>query len=149
MTALQGVEGRQEALRRAVNFLSGWQEKSRKSALVSAFFNLLVKGRWAAANRVLDRIKQDGEQTQWRRGYVNALEGMIAALEVSGDKSPFIYQIRPEKIGELRKTFMQGSKQLLHAEFDRGYFAAWADYTQTLRAAAKPGQNAQHDEADN
>lgn len=137
MTALQDLEVRQESLRRAVDFLDGWQERSRKSSLVSTIFNLLARGKWAAAKRVLDRIKQTSDQTQWHKGYINALEGMIVALEGNGDRNTFIYQIKAEKIDELRKTFLQQSRNELHDDFDRGYLAAWADYVQTLKMAGR------------
>jgi len=141
MTALQDFEGRQEALRKAVGFLDGWQEKSKKNSLVSTFLSLLARGKWAAAKRFLDEIKQNADQTQWRRGYINALDGMIVALEGNGDRNVFIYQIKVEQIDELKKTFLQRSRNGLHADFDRGYFAAWADYVQMLNMAARFKRN--------
>ena len=145
MTVLQDLEGRQEALRKAVGFLNGWQEKSKKNSQVTAFFSLLAQGKWAAAKRVLDKIKHDADQTQWRRGYINALDGMVAALEGNEDQNTFIYQIKIEKIDEIKKTFFQKSRNGLHADFVRGYFSAWTDYTQMLNTTARLKHNDDED----
>lgn len=128
---------RLETLQKVVEFLGSWQERSRKESLVNTFFHQLLEGKKTAAKAALEKIRKSAEPSPWRRGYINALEGIIAASEAKEDRDVFINQLRVEKSDELRRTFLQQSKNNLHADFDRGYFAAWADFIQALRLAAK------------
>ncbi len=140
MTTLQ-VEDKSETLRKTIDFLSDWQEKSRKNQQVNTFFTLLARGKWAAADRALDKMRQYSGKTQWQKGYLNALEGMIISLQESASQTSYIHQINPEKADQLRRTFQQQARTKLHDDFDRGYFTAWADYAQTLRLASRAAAN--------
>jgi len=136
MTTLSEPEVRQEALRKTVEFLNGWQEQSKGRSLVNTFFHLLAQGKKTTAKIVLEKIKRRSELSRWRRGYINALEGMLAASE-AGDRNVFMNQIRAEKYGEFRKAFLQRSRNDLHDDFDKGFFAAWADRIEALKTTAK------------
>jgi len=96
------------------------------------FFPLLVQRKLTAADKVLENIMKDVKTTDWQRGYINSLEGMLLALR-SKDRYVFIKTITPESMGKLNKEFYQQSRNKLLADFDRGFFTAWNDYVQVLK----------------
>ena len=97
---------------------------------VVRFFQLLKGRRFAEAERVLERIKQKTNKTEWNSGYIHALDGIILATK-SNDSYAFIKNLNFEDEKELkknRKEFLKEYKNKIHSDYDRGFFAAWADY---------------------
>jgi hypothetical protein len=97
---------------------------------VVRFFQLVKVRRFAEAERVLERIKLKTNETEWNSGYIHALEGVFLAQK-SGDSYSFIKNVNFEDEKELkkfRKEFLKEYKSKIHADYDRGFFAAWADY---------------------
>ena len=47
--------------------------------LVRVYFELLAQRKLSAAGKALDDLRRRVHSTEWLRGYVNALEGMLAA----------------------------------------------------------------------
>ncbi len=97
---------------------------------VVRFFQLVKIRRFAEAERVLERIKLKTNETEWNGGYLNALDGILLAQK-SGDSYSFIKNVNFEDENELkkfRKDFLKEYKNKIHADYDRGFFAAWADY---------------------
>jgi hypothetical protein len=97
---------------------------------VVRFFQLVKVRRFAEAERVLERIKLKTNKTQWNSGYLHALDGILLAQK-SGDSYSFIKNVNFEDENELkkfRKDFLKEYKSKINADFDRGFFAAWADY---------------------
>ncbi len=97
---------------------------------VVRFFQLLKERRFAEAERVLERIRQKTNKTEWNSGYIHALDGIIVATK-SNDSYAFIKNLNFEDEKELkknRKEFLKEYKNKIHSDSDRGFFAAWADY---------------------
>ncbi len=97
---------------------------------VVRFFQLLKGRRFAEAERVLERVKQNTNETEWNRGYIHALDGVLLAQK-SNDSYAYIKNVNFEDEKDLkksRKEFLKEYKNKIHADFDRGFFAAWADY---------------------
>lgn len=97
---------------------------------VVRFFQLVKGRRFAEAERVLERIRQKTNETEWNSGYLHALDGVLLAQK-SNDSYGFIKRVNFEDETELkkyRKEFLQEYKNKIHADYDRGFFAAWADY---------------------
>jgi len=97
---------------------------------VVRFFQLLKGRRFAEAERVLERIRQKTNQTEWNSGYLHALDGIILAQK-SNDSYAFVRNVNFEDEKELkksRKEFLKEYKNKIHSDNDRGFFAAWADY---------------------
>lgn len=116
---------------------------------VVRFFQLVNGRRFAEAERVLERIRQKTNETEWNSGYIHALDGILLAQK-SGDSYSFIKNVNFEDENELkkfRKDFLREYKNKIHADYDRGFFAAWADYMLTskkeLAGAEKPKQSDQ------
>jgi len=97
---------------------------------VVRFFELLKGRRFAEGERVLERIRKKTKKTEWNSGYLHALDGILLAQK-SNDSYSFIKNINFEDEKELkksRKEFLKEYKNKIHTDYDRGYFAAWADY---------------------
>jgi hypothetical protein len=97
---------------------------------VVRFFQLVKGRRFAEAERVLERIRKKTNETEWNSGYLHALDGVLLAQK-SNDSYAFIKRVNFEDEKELkkyRKEFLQEYKNKIHTDYDRGFFAAWADY---------------------
>ena len=97
---------------------------------VVRFFQLIKGRRFAEAERVLERIRQKTNETEWNSGYLHALDGILLAQK-SSDSYAFIKKVDFENEKELkkfRKDFLAEYKNKIHSDYDRGFFAAWADY---------------------
>ena len=100
---------------------------------VVRFFQLIKGRRFAEAERVLERIKLRTNETEWNRGYLHALYGILTAQK-SSDSYSFIKNVdfeNEKNLKKYRKEFLKEYKNKIHADYDRGYFAAWADYMLT------------------
>ena len=113
---------------------------------VVRFFQLLKGRRFAEAERVLERIRQKTNETEWNSGYLHALDGIVLATK-SNDSYAFIKNLNLEDEKSLRKNrkeFLKEYKNKVHSDFDRGFFAAWADYmlisVRELENSEKPTQ---------
>jgi hypothetical protein len=97
---------------------------------VARFFQLVDGRRFAEAERVLERIRLKTNETEWNSGYLHALDGMLFTQK-SGDSYSFLNNanFKDEKeLKKFKKEFLKKSKNKINADYDRGFFAAWADY---------------------
>ena len=97
---------------------------------VVRFFQLVKGRRFAQAERVLERIRLKTNETEWNSGYLHALDGILLAQK-SGDSYAFIKNVDfddEKDLKKFRKDFLKEYKNKIHADYDRGFFAAWADY---------------------
>lgn len=102
---------------------------------VTRFFQLVTNRRFAEADRVLERVKLKVQETEWNRGYFQALQGIILAKKSNDDQYVFLSNVNPSNEDELkhyRRDFLKYTKDKLHADYDRGFFSAWADYMRVL-----------------
>jgi hypothetical protein len=109
---------------------------------VTRFFQLVEGRRFAEAERILERIRSKTNETDWNSGYLHALDGMLFTQR-TGDSYSFLNNanFKDEKeLKRFKKEFLKKSKNKIHADHDRGYFAAWADY---MRTSIKALQNAE------
>lgn len=109
------------------------------SALVTRFFQLLVKRRFAEAERELERIKQKMHKTEWNRGYSRALQGMLITRKSNNDNYTFLSKLDlndKDALKDYRKEFRGHVKNKLHENFDRGFFSAWSDCMRVLSKLA-------------
>jgi len=97
---------------------------------VVRFFQLVKGRRFAEAERVLERIRLKTNETEWNSGYLHALDGILLAQK-STDSYAFIKNVNfddEKDLKKFRKEFLKEYKNKIHADYDRGFFAAWADY---------------------
>lgn len=103
---------------------------------VARFFQLVTNRRFAEAERTLERIKLKIHETEWNRGYFQALQGIVLATKANDDQYVFLSNVDTNDENELkhhRREFLKSAKDKLHADYDRGFFSAWADYMRALK----------------
>jgi len=102
---------------------------------VTRFFQLVTTRQFAEAERVLERLKQKTQMNERNRGYFQALYGMLLAQRNNDDRYAFLSNLNIKDKIELhayRREFLRQSEHRLHADYDRGFFSAWADYMRIL-----------------
>jgi hypothetical protein len=109
---------------------------------VNKFLEHVEARAWTDAEKELDVIRQKSDNSQWSRGYVKALEGLMLSYRNNDDKYIFLPKIlanRPEDvINNLKKEFSEFAANELHGEYDRGYFKALDDYFTLLANMKNP-----------
>ena len=102
---------------------------------VTRFFQLITTRQFAEAERVLERIKQKITMSDRNRGYYQALYGMLLTQRNGDDRYAFLTNFDMADKKELhssRREFLRQSEHRLHADYDRGFFSAWAEYMRIL-----------------
>ncbi len=105
------------------------------SALVIRFFQLLINKQYTEAERELERIKQRMHKTEWNRGYFRALYGMFLSRKSNGDGYTFFSKLDLTDKASLhtyKREFLGHVTNKIHADFDRGFFSAWAECMRVL-----------------
>jgi len=108
---------------------------------VTRFFQLVTTRQFAEAERILERLKQKMQMSERNRGYFQALYGMLLAQRNNDDRFAFLSNLNPKDKKELRsyrREFHRQSEYRLHADYDRGFFSAWADYMRILSKLELP-----------
>jgi ATP/maltotriose-dependent transcriptional regulator MalT len=110
---------------------------------VVRFFQLVTKRRFAEAERILERIKLKVQETEWNKGYFQALNGILLAQKSNDDQYAFLPNLDLDDEDELKKyrrEFLKQARKKIHADYDRGFFTAWADYMRvSIRMRENPG----------
>jgi len=109
--------------------------KTIPKVYVTRFFQLVTNRQFAEAERILERLKQKMHMSERNRGYFQALYGMLLAHRNNDDRYAFLSNLNPKDQKELhayRREFLRQSENRLHADYDRGFFSAWADYMRIL-----------------
>jgi hypothetical protein len=126
---------------------------------VNKFLEHIEARAWTDAEKELDIIRQKSDNSQWSRGYVKALEGLMLTYRTNDDKYIFLPKVLASRtedtINSLKREFSEFAANELHGEYDRGYFKALDDYftllgnTRTQRTAAEtpPPQQATLDQS--
>jgi hypothetical protein len=99
---------------------------------VNKFLEYVEARAWTDAEKELDIIRQKSDNSQWSRGYVKALEGLMLTYRNNDDKYIFLPKVlantTEDTISNLKKDFSEFASNELHGEYDRGYFKALDDY---------------------
>lgn len=69
------------------------------------------------------------------RGYFQALYGMLLTQKNNDDRYAFLSGVdltNRKQLKHYRQEFLSHAESRLHAEYDRGFFEAWADYMRIL-----------------
>jgi hypothetical protein len=101
----------------------------------SDFFGFISNDSKQNAKKLLFRYRNAGVESDWTRGYLEALKGMINSLGNNGSHTPFLFKIR-EKDGDglrdIRREFSQRIERRYTHEYDRGFLTAWVQYLSVL-----------------
>ena len=109
---------------------------------ITRLFQLVSERRFAEAERTLERITakmEKGGKKEFNRGYLKALEGAILTGRSGSDTYEFFGSLDLKDVGALKryhKDFLSNVKSRFHADYDRGYFSALADYVRVVLRTA-------------
>ncbi len=114
---------------------------------VNRFLEQVEARAWTDAEKELDIIRQKSDNSQWSRGYVKALEGLMLTYRNNDDKYIFLPKVLANRtedtISNLKKEFSEFAANELHGEYDRGYFKALDDYFTLLGNMKNPRASVQ------
>ncbi|MCW4031210.1 MAG: hypothetical protein NWE80_02475 [Candidatus Bathyarchaeota archaeon] len=101
---------------------------------IQKFFPLLKKRQWVKAEKFLKLAVKKIEEDEWVKGYVHALNGMVAALKVSySPPQPYIVKLNgfsSKKLEKVKDIFTDLYNAMDNkSTFDAAYFQAWEDFT--------------------
>lgn len=85
---------------------------------------------------MLERSKNRARKNEWNKGYFQALSGILLAQRSNDDRYLFLPSINPtndEELESLRRDFLEHTRSMTHADYDRGFFSAWSDYVRVLQ----------------
>jgi len=109
---------------------------------ITRLFQLVSERKFAEAERTLERITAKmgkGGRKEFDRGYLKALGGIILTSRSGSDTYEFFGNLDLNDVGALRryrKDFLNNVKSRFHADWDRGYFSALADYMRVVLRTA-------------
>ncbi len=89
---------------------------------------------------MLERLKQRIQKTEWNSGYFQALHGIFLAKKSNNDRYAFLSNNdfnNPDELKNYRREFLKHTRSKLHADYDRGFFSAWANYMRILAKLEK------------
>ena len=116
---------------------------------ITRLFQLVSERKFAEAERTLERItarmKKSGER-EFNKGYLKALDGIILTSRSGSETYEFFGNLDLNDIGALKKhhkDFLQNAKSRFHADYDRGYFSALADYMRVVLKTARSSPKAE------
>src|SRR3989442_15536422 len=116
---------------------------------VNRFLEYVETRAWTDAEKELDIIRQKSDNSQWSRGYVKALEGLMLTYRNDDDKYIYLPKTLTNKSGPeneaLRKEFEEFAANEIHGEYDRGFFKALEDYLSQV-ATLRPAQESAEQE---
>ena len=84
---------------------------------------------------MLERSRKRARKNDWNKGYFQALSGILLAQRSNDDRYLFLPHINPADEDELknyRRDFLEHTRNMIHADYDRGFFSAWNDYMRVL-----------------
>lgn len=104
--------------------------------LVSAYLRAVAERRLKDSEKEFEQLRGTLTNSEWNRGYLKALEGLLLTLRSNDNRYLYLQRVKPEDrtVKKLKEEFKRHSSSELHAEYDRGYFAALTDYASTLEA---------------
>jgi len=102
---------------------------------VTRFLQLVMERQFAEAERVYERLAEKVEKTEWNKGYLQGLYGMLLVQKSNDDRYAFLLNLNFKDKNDLNRyyqEFLDHSKSGFHADYDRGFFAAWAECMRIL-----------------
>jgi hypothetical protein len=103
-----------------------------------------MQRRISDAEKELDTIRTSIPATESAKGYLKALEGLLLTAKSTDDKYLYLSKIEttPAKVKTLRREFgQQHTANVLHSDYDRGYFQAVESYLKKLEREGPPRES--------
>jgi hypothetical protein len=101
---------------------------------IDKYLRLVIERRIADAEKEIEQLRPKLGNTEWNRGYVKALEGLILTRKANSDNYLFFAKKEFDKksIKTLMKEFANNSESPLYGDYDRGFFGGLARLTKIM-----------------
>lgn len=114
--------------------------------ILDTFFQYILDKKFTEAEKCLqeiyEKIIREKDYDEFKRGFIQALKGILIMLR-SNDQNTFLSNLDLNKIDTLKKYYNEFSlivEDELHANYDRGYFLALAEYMLFMIKNMEPDQ---------
>jgi hypothetical protein len=106
------------------------------------FFQAVIDRRISDAEKELDSVRTSIPASEAASGYLKALEGLLLTAKSNDDKYLYLSKIEktPKKLKAIRKEFTNHSTNVLHADYDKGYFQALESFMRKLERSEIPAE---------
>jgi hypothetical protein len=97
-------------------------------AEIDKYLRLIVERKIADAEKELENLRPKVGNTEWNRGYVKALEGLLLTRKANNDNYLFFARKEFDKnsLKTLVKEFANSTENPFYDDYDRGYFSGLA-----------------------
>jgi hypothetical protein len=101
---------------------------------IDKYLRLIVERKIADAEKELEALRPKFGNTEWNRGYVKALEGLLMTRKANSDNYLFFAKKEFDKksLKALVKEFADKAESPLYGDYDRGYFSGLVQLTKVM-----------------
>jgi hypothetical protein len=101
---------------------------------IDRYLRLIVERKLADAEKELEELRSKFTNTEWNRGYVKALEGLLMTRKANSDNYLFFARREFDKksLKTLEKEFAKNAESPLYGDYDRGYFSGLTQLTKVM-----------------
>jgi hypothetical protein len=101
---------------------------------IDKYLRLIVERKIADAEKELEELRAKFSDTEWNRGYVKALEGLLMTRKANSDNYLFFAKKEFDKksLRALVKEFANNAESPLYGDYDRGYFSGLVQLTKIM-----------------
>ena len=107
------------------------------------FLKALMDRRIADAEKELDSVRAAIPATESAKGNLKACEGLLLTTKANSDKYLYLSKIEKtqKQLRALRKEFATQRANILHTDYDRGYFQVLESYIKKLEQAENQSES--------
>ena len=104
---------------------------------IDKYLRLIVERKIADGEKEIEELRPKFSNTEWNRGYVKALEGLLLTRKANDDNYLFFAKKEFDRrsLKALAKDFAQNASSPLYGDYDRGYFSALARLIKIMEEA--------------
>ena len=101
---------------------------------IDKYLQLVVERKIGDAEKELEELRPKFSNTEWNRGYVKALEGLLMTRKANSDNYLFFARKEFDKksLKGLEKEFAKNAESPLYGDYDRGYFSGLVQLTKIM-----------------
>jgi len=102
------------------------------------FYQAVIERRISDAEKELDAIRTTIPATEGAKGYMKGLEGLLLTAKSTDDRYLYLSKVEktPTKLKTLRREFAAQGTNVLHSDYDRGFFLALETYMRKLERSS-------------
>ena len=95
---------------------------------IDKYLRLVVERKIADAEKEIEELRPKFSNTEWNRGYVKALEGLLLTRKANDNNYLFFAKREFDKksLKALAKEFANNAENPLYGDYDRGFFSGVA-----------------------